>query len=456
MSHYEATVNIKHLSTSTGVKGNPKATGHRPLAPSDVSKRARAALHYITRESACADDDLCLYTGGGLQVPSNRKERRALKAKALNAFRSRLHANRNNANGCRALDKFIISLPADATPAEHRQMAQAIVRELGGDSQALLLAAIHRDKKGNPHLHIWAVDGKETKEAAKARRPDAKRVRQGDHMRLNELGSRKPVRARVAAAINGVGQPAGRRRAEVRSYADRGISRTPQKHEGLEAHQKNERANGLDDIHAVYPENHPKEGKPVISKANQKRLEENMAILAERLIDAHGVEAVEHMPPRYKSAKALKRALWDSIARRLNNQFQSTTAMQAPSFLARQIKRVKTFLTPTPRPAPTFTIEAAIEAEKAKVAIMPTPAPEAPPVAPERPPEARPTFKPPTPEPVRETARAAYQNAFLNAPPAEDNISEWQANAWREFRDKPTVSTPTSTKRKFRAISLDD
>lgn len=117
-------------------------------------------------------------------------------------------------------------------------MCAAILEDFTADSEAFGMAAIHTDKAGNKHAHFLFVDGLESLEAAKARRPDAKRVRRADALRLNEGGNRQEVRARVAASINAVALPAGRRTAEVRSYADRGIEREPQRHEGPQVADK--------------------------------------------------------------------------------------------------------------------------------------------------------------------------------------------------------------------------
>ena len=57
-------------------------------------------------------------------------------------------------------------------------------------------------------------------------------------MRLNEGGNRQEVRERIAATINAVAAPAGRRLAEVRSFKERGIDREPQRHEGPQVADK--------------------------------------------------------------------------------------------------------------------------------------------------------------------------------------------------------------------------
>ena len=93
-------------------------------------------------------------------------------------------------------------------------MCAAILADFTADSEAFGMAAIHTDKRGNPHAHFLFVDGLESIAAAKARRPDAQRVRRADALRLNEGGNRQEVRERIAATINAVAAPAGRRLAE--------------------------------------------------------------------------------------------------------------------------------------------------------------------------------------------------------------------------------------------------
>lgn len=227
MSTYEMSLSLSSYSTS------PKARDS--LSVADAAGNAAANLRYITRESAVDAEagDLIHHHAGEAKAIS--------RAEASQLGREELEkraARHNPKTGVRLCDKLTVSLPADASPEQHREMVKGILGDLGGDSEAHLIAAIHRDRAGNPHVHIWALDGRETREAAQARRPDAKRVRQGDHLRLNEGGKPKEVRARIAAAINEIADRHDGRRAEHRSFKDRGIERTPQIHEGIEAGQK--------------------------------------------------------------------------------------------------------------------------------------------------------------------------------------------------------------------------
>ena len=227
MSTYEMSFSLSAYSTS------PRARDS--LSVSDATGNAAANLRYITRESAVDAEagDLIHHTRGQATALS-REQASQLGREEL----EKRAARHNPKTGVRLCDKLTVSLPADASPEQHREMVRGILGDLGGDSEAHLIAAIHRDRAGNPHAHVWALDGRETREAAQARRPDAKRVRQGDHLRLNEGGKPKEVRARLAACINEVAEKTGGRRAEHRSFKERGIDRVPQIHEGVEPREK--------------------------------------------------------------------------------------------------------------------------------------------------------------------------------------------------------------------------
>lgn len=229
MAHYETTVRLSHISTSSKARSG--------LSVADAVGGAKAHLRYITRDDAAEDGNIIARTNGQfLDAPPDE-----LKAAARNAIDNRSQKH-TDAYGVRLADKLIVSLPNDATITEQRQMCANILENFTADSEAFGMAAIHTDKAGNKHAHFLFVDGRESLEAAKARRPDAKRVRRADALRLNEGGNRQEVRARVAASINAVALPAGRRAAEVRSYGDRGIEREPQRHEGPQVADKLERA----------------------------------------------------------------------------------------------------------------------------------------------------------------------------------------------------------------------
>lgn len=222
MTSYAATINIRHISTS--------AKARNGLSISAAKKAALDNLSYICRANATADFDLIGHSQGETMIAEDAIDRAAMREMSHWAINAR--AKRHTANGIRLADKLIVSLPRDATAEHHREMVAGIVSDLGANSDAWLVATIHRDRGGNPHVHILAIDGLETREAAAARRPDGKRIRRRDQLRLNEGGNRPDLRRRIAAQINAVSVREGYRQAEVRSLKDQGIKCTAQTHEG--------------------------------------------------------------------------------------------------------------------------------------------------------------------------------------------------------------------------------
>jgi hypothetical protein len=274
MSHYETTVKLSHISTST--------KGRSGLSVAAAVGAATAHLRYITRDDAAQPGDVIARSNGAI-LDGSPADLKAAAREAIDA-RSQRHTD---AYGVRLADKLIVSLPRDATMEEQRTMCAAILTDFTRDSEAFGMVAIHTDKRGNPHAHFLFIDGLESLDAAKARRPDAKRVRRADALRLNEGGNRPEVRERVAAAINAVAAPAGRRLAEVRSLADRGIDREPQRHEGPQVADKMAR----------------EPDKPTFTRRVMARLKANITTLRGRLEgEAHEGASIdaEDIPPRYR------------------------------------------------------------------------------------------------------------------------------------------------------------
>lgn len=223
MVSYAATINIRHISTSAKARSG--------LTVSAARKAALDNLAYICRADATADFDIIGHCQGETLIAKDAIDRAAMREMSRWAIDARAKRH-TEANGVRLADKLIVSLPRDASPEHHRKMVAAIISEMGQDSDAWLVAAIHRDRRGNPHAHILAIDGLETHNAAAARRPDAKRVRRRDALRFNEGGNRQALRQEIADQINTVSDTYGYRLAEVRSLKDQGIQRAPQSHEG--------------------------------------------------------------------------------------------------------------------------------------------------------------------------------------------------------------------------------
>lgn len=228
MTSYAASVNIRHISTGRPPKGKE---ARAMLTLPAATAKALDSLRYITRADAAADLDIIGHSQGETMIAEDATDRRAMMEMSRWAIDARA-ARHTEANGVRLADKLIVSLPADASPEHHREMVAGILADLGGDSDAWMVGAIHRDRAGNPHAHILAIDGLETRAAAQARRPNAQRVRRRDQLRLNEGGNRPKLRARIAAHINAISAREGYRLAEIRNLADQGITRPAQEHEG--------------------------------------------------------------------------------------------------------------------------------------------------------------------------------------------------------------------------------
>mgnify|MGYP003640094310 FL=1 len=228
MTSYAATINIHHISTGRPPSGQ-SARAMLPLK--EARTKTLNSLRYITRADAAADLDIIGHSQGVTMIAEGQADRRAMMEMSRWAIDTRAKRH-TDANGVRLADKIIISLPRDATNEHQREMVANILSDLGKDSDAWLIAAIHRDRSGNPHAHILGIDGLETKEAALARRPDAKRIRRRDQLRLNEGGNRPRLRRGIAAQINAISAREGYRSAEVRSLEDQGIIRNPETHQG--------------------------------------------------------------------------------------------------------------------------------------------------------------------------------------------------------------------------------
>ena len=228
MTTYAATINIRHIST-----GRPPAGKKARVTMSLRAAKAKAlsSLRYISRPAATADVDIIGHSEGTTMIAQSTADRVAILQMSKWAISARA-ARHTDANGVRLADKIIVSLPRDTSPAHQREMVGRVVSDLGKDSDAWIVATIHRDRAGNPHAHILAVDGLESLNAATVRRPDAKRIRRRDQLRLNEGGNRPRVRRQIADQINIVSQREGYRIAEVRSLVDQGLDRIAQIHEG--------------------------------------------------------------------------------------------------------------------------------------------------------------------------------------------------------------------------------
>jgi hypothetical protein len=211
----EMTTKFKAITTS------PRARGGGVDA-SQAGRKAADHIRYIDRGTAVSER-----ASAGLDAATPAEVRAALRDKAKAA------AERGGKLGARVLEKGIISLP-NSWPAAARQDACHLIAEhlAPPGSDAAVLVVCHRDKSHNSHLHFAAVDGAESREAALARRPGAKRVRRKNVIGLSEGGRPKELRKELAAIINSIAVERGLEGVEWRSYKARGIDKEPSRHEG--------------------------------------------------------------------------------------------------------------------------------------------------------------------------------------------------------------------------------
>ena len=158
MSHYETTVRLTHISTST--------KGRSGLSVADAVGAAKANLRYITRDDAAQPGNIIARSNGAILDGSPAD----LKAAARSAIEARSERH-TDAYGVRLADKLIVSLPRDSTLDEQRTMCAAILSDFTRDSEAFRDGGDPTDKRGNPHAHFLFVDGLESLDAAKLAAP---------------------------------------------------------------------------------------------------------------------------------------------------------------------------------------------------------------------------------------------------------------------------------------------
>ncbi|WP_180966994.1 MobA/MobL family protein [Cohaesibacter celericrescens] len=252
ISTYAITANFGSVST------DPKARSC--VCVDDGIGKLLANLHYICRRPAINSKQ-----GGALLFRNNAAttvvaetpcERRKFFSMCRGFLENRAKKHTKK-TGVRLGDKAVISLSIDATPQQQGEMAMRIIEHFAGDSEAMVVAAIHTDRPHNPHLHLWMVDGLETPSSARERsekrmsvdQPDphtkkTRRARRRDYIRLGELHSRENARLKVAEIINKIADHDGLRHAETRSLKELGLAQKPQVHEGPQATQKAQRKDG--------------------------------------------------------------------------------------------------------------------------------------------------------------------------------------------------------------------
>lgn len=219
------------LELSTTFRAVSTAKGNDP---SQAAGTALANLRYITRESA-ADILYVQDRGNGTDGPVKRKTQAAKNALEEMRLAIREQATKGGQNGIRVIEKIMVTLPNSWDRPAQMKALESICQHLApAGSDVKIIGAIHDDKKGNRHIHICGIDGAESVEAAKARRPDAKRVRRQNVIRLSEKGGGRPkeLRNEIGEVLNTIARRRGLEEVETRSFAERGIERAPGQHRG--------------------------------------------------------------------------------------------------------------------------------------------------------------------------------------------------------------------------------
>lgn len=226
----ELTTRFTPITTGAGSK--------RQKSASDAVAAGTAHLQYILRSSAMKE-----LAWSGVPGEDNAARKKALRE------RMRALSVKGGKLGARVAEKGIVSLP-NAWPVEARQEAvERLSRHLAPfGSEAMAVVVTHQDKPGNSHLHFLALDGAESQEAARARRPEAKRVRRAQVIRLGDRGRPQELRQEIGGILNQIAAERGLEGVEWRSFKHRGVSLTPTLHEGPTRRARVERIRRPDPI----------------------------------------------------------------------------------------------------------------------------------------------------------------------------------------------------------------
>lgn len=221
----ELTTRISGISTSPAARDS--------LTPSAASAKAIANLRYITRPSAVASSGVSIFSRGLFLDPDGTRTRSLSGILASMRAAIRERSTKGGKTGTRVAEKVILSLPNEFDEEASGHAVQLILRRLASGSQEVkAIGVLHHDRPGNKHAHLLLLDGAETEEQARKRRPDAKRVRRQDVLRFGDMGRPKEVRALIAQAIRDTAQEFGIScSVEHLSFEDRGLTH-PTKHHG--------------------------------------------------------------------------------------------------------------------------------------------------------------------------------------------------------------------------------
>ena len=230
----ELTTRFRGITTGMGAR-------KRSASGSAAVGAAMAHLRYVSRASAATEVAVA-----GLPPLGDVRDYTGCRV-LQKELRVRLQARAQSGGkvGRRIAEKMIISLRQTWGPLERKKAMDRIVQHIAPlGSEAAAIAYFHSDTPGNPHIHILAVDGKESLKSARQRRPDALRVRRRDVIRLGDRGRPKSLRCEIASIMNGVARESGVAGVEWRSFKDRGITRPPKRHIGPERRARMDRVGG--------------------------------------------------------------------------------------------------------------------------------------------------------------------------------------------------------------------
>lgn len=248
-------------TTFRGISTSPKSRAG--LSPAAAAGKAKSNLRYITREGAASV---------GYLVSDGTGVRRGTKAD-LEEHRDAItaRANRPTKNGVRVAEKMMISLPNDwpgnATRAAVDRIAKVITPP-GSEARAII--ALHTDKPRNRHIHINAIDGLESHEAARARAPEGQRPRRRNALRMGDMGRPGELRQVIAETLNQVADERGLSRVEWRSFEARGLSQAPTTHKGPPKTRKG-RSRGEEAGRPATAPQQPQEAQEVATKPIPKQ-----------------------------------------------------------------------------------------------------------------------------------------------------------------------------------------
>ena len=127
----------------------------------------------------------------------------------------------------RVMECLIIALPVEATPEQHARLVRALAERLT-HGRAPWIAALHYDRAGNPHVHLYLFD--ETEPRLPGQRGRSRKV-----IGLSKDGALEEARALWSNLHNGLMDRWGYgadAHIDHRSLIDQGIARTPTLHEG--------------------------------------------------------------------------------------------------------------------------------------------------------------------------------------------------------------------------------